>query len=58
MNEQVIKINNLTKHYGKHRGIEDITFSVATGGLRRSLSQRGCTSHRISVDPYPLGGAR
>ncbi len=24
MNEQVIKINNLTKHYGKHRGIEDL----------------------------------
>ncbi len=41
MNEQVIKINNLTKHYGKHRGIEDITFSVATGEIFGFIGPNG-----------------
>ena len=28
MSEQAIVLNELTKHYGKHRGINNLSFSV------------------------------
>ena len=33
MNELVIMLDGLTKSYGKHRGIENISFSVAQGEI-------------------------
>ena len=29
--EQIIQIEHLTKNFGKHRGIEDVSFSVEKG---------------------------
>ena len=31
MSEQAIVLNQLTKHYGTHRGINDLSFSVNEG---------------------------
>ena len=31
MSEQAIVLNELTKHYGKHRGINNLSFSVNQG---------------------------
>lgn len=31
MSEQAIVLNELTKHYGKHRGINNLSFSVNRG---------------------------
>ena len=31
MREQAIVLNQLTKHYGTHRGINDLSFSVNEG---------------------------
>jgi ABC-type multidrug transport system ATPase subunit len=28
-----IEVNHLTKRYGKHRGVEDLTFSVEPGEI-------------------------
>ena len=47
--EHVIEIKNLTKHYGKNRGVEDITFSVRKGIPR---AQR---SREIHHDPVHAG---
>ena len=33
MNNSLIQINHLTKNYGKHRGVNDITFSVDQGEI-------------------------
>ena len=33
MGESVVAINELTKHYGKHRGVEKVTFSVEEGDI-------------------------
>ena len=39
--EHVIEIQNLTKHYGKNRGVEDITFSVRKGEVMGFLGPNG-----------------
>ena len=39
--EHVIEIQNLTKHYGKNRGVEDITFSVRKGEVMGFLGTNG-----------------
>lgn len=39
--EQVIKIQNLTKSYGKYRGVEDISFSVEKGEIMGFLGPNG-----------------
>lgn len=31
--ENIINIQNLTKYYGKHRGIEDLSLSVRKGEI-------------------------
>ncbi|HEY5556593.1 ABC transporter ATP-binding protein [Acetobacterium sp.] len=37
----VIEINHLTKYYGKHRGIEDVSFSVADGEIFGFIGPNG-----------------
>lgn len=39
--ENVIEIRNLTKHYGKHRGVEDVSFSVKEGDVFGFLGPNG-----------------
>ncbi len=39
--DQMIEISNLTKRYGKHRGVEDVTFSVKTGEIFGFLGPNG-----------------
>lgn len=41
MSEHVIKINHLTKYYGKHRGIEDISFCVEPGEIFGFIGPNG-----------------
>ncbi len=41
MSEHVIKINNLTKYYGKHRGVEDISFCVEPGEIFGFIGPNG-----------------
>jgi len=37
----VIEIDKLTKHYGKHRGVEDVSFSVEEGDIFGFLGPNG-----------------
>lgn len=37
----IIEIRNLTKHYGKHRGIEDVSFEVKKGEIFGFLGPNG-----------------
>lgn len=37
----VIEINGLTKHYGKHRGVEEVSFSVGQGDMFAFLGPNG-----------------
>ena len=39
--EHVIEIQNLTKHYGKSRGVEDVSFSVREGEIMGFLGPNG-----------------
>ncbi|MBQ2532087.1 MAG: ABC transporter ATP-binding protein, partial [Lachnospiraceae bacterium] len=41
MIEKAIEINHLTKHYGKHRGVEDVSFSVEAGDIFGFLGPNG-----------------
>ena len=41
MGEKVLEIKNLTKHYGKHRGVEDVSFSVKEGDIFGFLGPNG-----------------
>ncbi len=41
MAEHVIEINGLTKHYGKHRGVEDVSFAVKEGDIFGFLGPNG-----------------
>ena len=41
MNEPVIVLDGLTKSYGKHRGIENISFSVAPGEIFGFIGPNG-----------------
>jgi len=36
-----IEVNNLTKYYGKARGIEDVTFSVEEGEIYGFIGPNG-----------------
>ena len=52
----VIEINQLTKFYGKHRGIENVTFSVEEGEIFGFIGPNGAgksTTIRalLSFDP-------
>lgn len=37
----IITISNLTKHYGKHRGVEDVSFEVKAGEIYGFLGPNG-----------------
>ena len=39
--EKIIEISNLTKNYGKHRGVEDVSFSVNKGEIFGFLGPNG-----------------
>lgn len=39
MSEQIIELNGLTKCYGKHRGIQELSFSVSEGKFSDLLAQ-------------------
>ena len=41
MSESVIVLNNLTKSYGKHRGIEKISFTVERGEIFGFIGPNG-----------------
>lgn len=41
MSKNVIEINNLSKFYGKHRGIEDISFAVEEGDIYGFIGPNG-----------------
>ena len=42
MSEQAIVLNELTKHYGKHRGINNLSFSVNPGRVFRLYRPQRC----------------
>ena len=42
MSEQAIVLNELTKHYGKHRGINNLSFSVNQGEFFRLYRPQRC----------------
>ncbi|MFQ7748353.1 MAG: ABC transporter ATP-binding protein [Eubacteriales bacterium] len=50
MSEQAIVLNELTKHYGKHRGINNLSFSVSQGSFRLYRPQQ-CVHH----NPHLMG---
>ena len=39
--KNVIEIDNLTKYYGKHRGVTDVSFQVAEGDIFGFLGPKG-----------------
>ena len=41
MSKNIIEIDNLSKFYGKQRGIEDVTFSVREGEIFGFLGSNG-----------------
>lgn len=41
MSDHIIEINHLTKFYGKHRGIEDVSFSVEEGEVFGFIGPNG-----------------
>lgn len=61
MGEQMIILNGLTKHYGKHRGIENLSFSVEKGEIFGFIGPNGAgksTTIRILMGLiHPTGGS-
>lgn len=41
MSNNVIEVKNLSKYYGKHRGIEDVIFSVGEGEIFGFIGPNG-----------------
>lgn len=41
MSDQMIILNELTKHYGKHRGIDSLSFSVNQGEIFGFIGPNG-----------------
>ncbi len=57
----VIKINNLTKYYGTHKGIEDVSFSVEEGEIFGFIGPNGAgkstTIRTLLTLIYPTSGS-
>lgn len=57
----IIEINHLKKYYGKHRGIEDVTFSVEEGEIFGFIGPNGAgksTTIRVLLSLiYPTAGS-
>ena len=55
MSEQAIVLNELTKHYGKHRGINNLSFSVNQGEFFGFIGPNGAgkstTIRTVGADP-------
>ena len=47
MSEQAIVLNELTKHYGKHRGINNLSFSVNQGEFFGFIGPNGAGKSTI-----------
>ena len=50
MSEPVIALNKLTKSYGKHRGIEEISFTVERGEIFGFIGPNG--AGKVHHHPY------
>ena len=51
MSEQAIVLNELTKHYGKHRGINNLSFSVNQGEFFGFIGPNEmCIRDRLNID--------
>ncbi len=61
MSNPVIEINHLSKYYGKHRGIEDVSFSVAEGEIFGFIGPNGAgkstTIRTLLALIYPTSGS-
>lgn len=61
MSEQAIVLNELTKHYGKHRGINNLSFSVNQGEFFGFIGPNGAgkstTIHTLMGLIRPTGGS-
>ena len=60
MREQAIVLNQLTKHYGTHRGINDLSFSVNEGEFFGFIGPNGAgkstTIRTLMGLIHPSGG--
>ena len=60
MSEQAIVLNQLTKHYGTHRGINDLSFSVNEGEFFGFIGPNGAgkstTIRTLMGLIHPSGG--
>ena len=60
MSTNVIEINQLSKYYGKQRGIEDVTFSVKQGEIFGFIGPNGAgkstTIRTLLALIYPTSG--
>lgn len=61
MTKNVIEIQNLTKQYGKHRGIDDVSFSVKKGEIFGFIGPNGAgkstTIRTLLALIYPSSGS-
>ena len=57
---KIIEINQLTKYYGKHRGIENVSFSVEEGEIFGFIGPNGAgkstTIRTLLSLIYPTSG--
>lgn len=60
MSKNIIEIDNLSKFYGKQRGIEDVTFSVGEGEIFGFIGPNGAgkstTIRTLLALIYPTSG--
>jgi ABC-2 type transport system ATP-binding protein len=61
MSKNVIEVNKLSKYYGKHRGIEDVSFTVEEGDIYGFIGPNGAgkttTIRTLLALIYPTSGS-
>lgn len=61
MSKKVIEINKLSKFYGKHRGIEDVSLTVSEGEIFGFIGPNGAgkstTIRTLLALIYPTSGS-